>query len=391
MSDKKSFTAGSEGKGDCLATASLEGPPDIVVQTKSPALLERGIAAVVSETLDKLDAHDVRIELLVGGAWDYVIAARVEAAVRGIRDIGPMRPDVSRTPSERDRPRRSRLYAPGNQPRLLVGIDLYGADCVLLDLEDSVPVSEKASARILVKHVLAAVPFPEDVWVRINPLDSGGLDDIAEILIGRPHGVCLPKAESSVDIGRLSEALAEVEISLGLEAGTTWIMPILETAKGILHAEEIALADPRIAMLALGAEDYTRDVGALRSRRSLLFPRSQLIAAAKAAGVQASDTVFSDLEDEDGLAKESALAHELGFDGKGAINPRQLPIIHQAFTPKDEELGHAKAVVQAADEAEAQGLGVVTLNGRMVDRPVLKRAQRLMRYAAKLSGGDQDA
>jgi len=386
-----SFTAGSEGKGDCRVSASLEGPPDIVVETKSAELLERGIAAVAAETLDALDAHDVRLVLSVDGALDYVIRARVEAAVRGLREMAPLQSPVVRVRSEKDRPRRSRLYAPGNQPRLLVGIDLYGADCVLLDLEDSVPLAEKASARILVKHVLAAVPFPEDVWVRINPLDSGGLDDVAEVLIGRPHGVCLPKAESAEDVCALSRALADVETALDLDVGATWIMPILETSAGILHAEEIAAADGRVAMVAFGAEDYTRDIGALRSRRSLLFARSQLIAAAKAAGVQASDTVFSDLEDEEGLAEEAALARELGFDGKGAINPRQLPAIHAAFTPTDEELDHAKAVVQAADEAEAQGLGAVSLNGRMIDRPVLERAQRLMRYAAKLSGGGQNA
>lgn len=385
--------AGGEGKGDCLVAAEAGGDPRIIVETRSPELLESGITFVAAQTLERMGVKNVGLRLTVDGALDYVIAARVEAAVRGMESAEhePLRLSATRAISERDRPRRSRLYAPGNQPRVLVGIDLYGADCVLLDLEDSVPTSEKTAARILVKHALAAVPFSDDVWVRINPLEMGGREDVAEILIGRPHGICLPKAESARDVCALSEELDRIETALGIPSGSTWIMPILETAKGILHAEEIAAADPRIVMLAFGAEDFTRDVGALRSRRSLLFARSMLVAAAKAAGVQASDTVFADLGDEDGLEKESALARELGFDGKGAINPRQLATIHRAFTPTDEELAHARDVVDAAREAEAKGLGAVSLNGRMIDRPVLERAQRLMQYADRLAGGGRDA
>jgi citrate lyase subunit beta/citryl-CoA lyase len=318
-----------------------------------------------------------------------VIAARVEAAVRStLPELPPISPEVDRAGAERDAPRRSRLYAPGNNPRLLVGIELHGADCVLLDLEDSVPPSEKVAARTLVKHLLAAIEFPNEVWVRINPLDSGGRDDLPEVLRGRPHGIALPKAESCGDVVGLSRELERLEKELGIPAGTTWIMPILETAKGILHAEEIAGADPRVAVLAFGAEDFTRDLGARRTQESLLFARSMLVAAAKAALVQASDTVFSNVEDEVGLAAEAAHARDLGFDGKGAIHPAQIGPLHAVFSPSEKELDESRKIVAAAEEAEARGIGAIAIGGKMIDRPVLERARRVLRLADRLGRRD---
>ena len=380
---------GTDAKGDCIAVATSEKGPRLSVTTKASQLLESGLRNLAEETLSKLGVEDVCLDLADAGSLDYVVAARIEAAVRVARpqDGRPIVPEITRRRSDADRPRRSRLYAPGSNPRLLAGIDIHGADCVLLDLEDSVPLAEKAAARILVKHVLAAVAFTEEVWVRINGLDAGGEEDLQEVLLGRPNGVCLPKAESAADVARLAERLEALEKEFGLPAGSTWIMPIIETGKGVLHAEEIAGAHARIVMIAFGAEDYTRDVGALRSRRSQLFARSQIIAACAAAGIQASDTVYADVADDEGLAKEAELARELGFDGKGAINPRQLEAIHRAFTPSDQEVERARAIVEAAREAEGRGLGAVSLDGKMIDKPVLERAERLMRYAEKLSTG----
>jgi len=374
---------GSEEKGDCVVEIVRGGA--IEVETKNTDLLEEGIRTVARETISSLGAKG-GARVLDIGALDYVIAARIEAAVRTAHpdETRPLVPSVDRCATDRDRPRRSRLYAPGNRPRLLVGIEIHGADSVLLDLEDSVPPAEKASARILVKHLLAAVDFGGEAWVRINPLEVCGARDVEEVLLGRPHGICLPKAESAEDVRALSELLSRVESEHGIDEGTTWIMPIVETAKGILHAEQIAAADPRVVALAFGAEDFTRDLGALRTRDSLLCARSALVAAAKAAGIQASDTVYADIEDDAGLAEECAHARELGFDGKGAINPRQLPTIHRAFSPTAAELDHARRVVAAAEEAEAAGSGAIALDGKMVDRPVLERARLLIRYGEQL-------
>jgi len=378
---------GSETKGDCIAEIRSKGS-GTEVETKNAELLGDGIRAVAEETLSDLGCDDVALRVADFGALDYAIAARIEAAVRAARpEVKPIALDIQRAPSERDRPRRSRLYAPGNQPRLLAGIEIHGADCVLLDLEDSVPLSEKAAARILVKRLLAAVAFPEEAWVRINPLAAGGKEDVEEVLIGRPHGICLPKAESAQDVLDLCEVLSRVEADRGIDEGTTWVMPILETAKGVLRSEEIAAASDRVVMLAFGAEDYTRDVGARRTPDALLFARSRIVAGAAAAGIQASDTVFADVDDEVGLIEEAKRARDLGFDGKGAINPRQIDPIHRAFSPTAAELERARAIVAAAREAEERGLGAVALDGRMVDRPILDRAVRLIKYAERLTGG----
>jgi citrate lyase subunit beta / citryl-CoA lyase len=380
-------TVGSDARNDCRVTVARANSAAIEVETKAKDLVEPGIRTVVGRVLNRFGNPSLAVTVEDFGALDYVLEARIETAVREALSLEAMAPGKSpkRTVTIADRPRRSRLYAPGNTPRLLAGIEIHGADCVLLDLEDSVPVTEKSAARALVKHLLAAVAFPEDVWVRINSLDTGGEEDVREVLLGRPHGLCLPKAEAATDVKQLAALLDDVEDATGCEPGFTKIMPILETARGILHAEEIACSDPRVVILAFGAEDFTRDIGSLRSGRSLLFARSTIVAAAAAAGIQASDTVFADLSDEEGLAKECALARELGFDGKGAINPRQLAVIHDAFSPSEEELDYARRVVAAADEAEKSGSGAVALDGKMIDKPVVLRARRLIAYSERLS------
>lgn len=380
----KETIVGTEGKGDCRVRLAAADTPAIAINTSNPHLFAPGIEAVVTEVLAGLKSPPVNVEMTDQGALDYVIAGRVEAAVReAFPGIAPIRPQVERVPSDRDRLRRSRLYAPGNNPRVLVGIELHGADCVLLDLEDSVPPAEKFAARVMVKHLLSTIDFPE-VWVRINPLSTYGMDDISEIMLARPHGICLPKAESAGDVKALSSELSRLEETLGVEEGATLIMPIIETGKGVLHAEEIAAADPRVAVIAFGAEDYTRDVGARRTEEALLFPRTMIVAAAAAAGIQASDTVYADIDDEEGLIAETRHIRDLGFVGKGVINPRQIGPIHSVFSPSEEEIEQARRIVAAAQEAEAKGSGAVALGGKMIDRPVLERARRTLRLAEKI-------
>ena len=383
---------GSDAKGDCFVIVASSDAITIDITTKAASLVAPGIRKLIESELELYDSPPVSVRIEDYGALDYVLKARLETSLRtALPRVKRASRSVDRKETPCDRPRRSRLYAPGSNPRLLVGIEVHGADCVLLDLEDSVPVSEKASARILVKHLLSDIAFPEEVWVRINPLDSEGEEDVREVLRGWPHGLCLPKTETADDVVRLADLISTIEADSGLPEGFVKIMPIIETAKGVLHCAEIASADSRVVMTAFGAEDYTRDVGAQRSRRSLLFARSMLVAACAAAGIQASDTVYADLGDMEGLGKECALARELGFDGKGAINPRQLAVIHSAFSPSEEEMAYALRVVEAAEDAEKSGVGAVALEGKMIDRPVLERAQRLIRYGKRLVGGGDDA
>ena len=388
MSDQ--VVVGSENKSDCIVRVSRSGKTGINLTTGNEKLFGAGLRAVIEETLSALGNDRLRIDLEEHGALDCVIRARVEAAVReAFPDVSPWKTEVKRERSARDRLRRTRLYAPGNNPRLLAGIELHGADCVLLDLEDSVPPSEKFTARILVKHLLAVADFPE-VWVRINPLATYGRDDLAEVMLARPHGICLPKAESAADVVELAAELTRLEESLvtelGTDVGSTFIMPIIETGKGVLHAEEIACAHERVVIIAFGAEDYTRDVGARRTQDALLFARSMIVAACASAGIQASDTVYANTDDEQGLISEAEHIRDLGFVGKGAINPRQIEPIHRVFRPTKEEIAQARKIVAVAREAEAKGIGAVALGGKMIDRPVLERAKRTIALAEQLQG-----
>ncbi len=381
---QKAVTIGSEEKGDCLVSVSEGKGLEITITAPVPALVERGIRTVVERMAQTLGIATAKFVVEDKGALDYVLSARIEAAVRkAFPAVEAWRPSLDRKESRRDRLRRTRLYAPGNNPRLLAGIELHGADCVLLDLEDSVPPTEKASARLLVKHLLAAVPFPE-VWVRINPLSTYGGADLDEVMLAQPHGICLPKTESASDVTALAEILSRLEGEVGSEEGRTLIMPIIETGKGVLHVEEIAVADPRVAIIAFGAEDYTRDVGAMRTRDALLFPRSRIVAAAAAAGIQASDTVYADTEDEEGLIEETRHIQDLGFVGKGVINPRQISVIHRVFAPSEKDVEQAAKIVAAAEEAAARGVGVIAIGGKMIDQPVLERARRTLRLAAQV-------
>ena len=379
---------GSDAKRDCQVTVTTAPSLEIQIKASNQQLLEPGIRAVVEKTASALGVSKAKVAITDRGALDYVISGRVEAALRLTFPelTSATSRSIPREASERHRIRRSRLYAPGNNPRLLIGLELHGADCVVVDLEDSVPLSEKRATRILVKYMLTAVKFSE-VWVRINALDTYGRDDLAEILRGRPHGICLPKAESSADVISLSKEIEELESSYGISSGTTYIMPIIETARGVLHSEEIASADQRVVIIAFGAEDFTRDMGARRTEESLLFARSMIVTAAKAVGIQASDTVYSNLDDEKGLIAEAKQARNLGFDGKGVINPRQIEPIHAVFSPTEQEIEEARQIVAAAEEAEKHGLGAIAIEGKMIDKPVLARAQQTLELAALVNKG----
>lgn len=375
---------GSTNKGDCAVSITRCERQQINIVSENDHLFGVGLQSVVRESLATLEADQLCVDLEDHGAVDYVVKARLEAAVRAVMpQIEPMPVKPQKRRTLRDRLRRTRLYAPGNNPRLLMGVELHGSDCVLIDLEDSVPEAEKTVARILAKHLLAEVRFSE-VFVRINNLEACGRQDLAEVMLASPHGICLPKTESSSDVAKLEREIALLEGDLGIEPGSTLIMPIVETGKGVLNAPEIACASRRVAMMAFGAEDYTRDVGARRTQESLLYPRSRIVAACAACGIQSSDTVYANVEDNDGLINETRHIRDLGFSGKGAINPRQIRVIHEVFRPTDEEVARARQVVATATEAEAKGIGAVSLDGHMVDKPVLERAKQVIDLSLRI-------
>ncbi|MDD3179227.1 MAG: CoA ester lyase [Opitutaceae bacterium] len=281
--------------------------------------------------------------------------------------------------------RRSMLYVPGNMPSMLQNIPLFKCDSIIIDLEDGVNYAEKDAARILVTNFLQNYrKRSQEVLVRINPLyTKWGYDDLKMILPAGPDGIRFPMAETPELVRELDEALTKYEKQAGLEVGHFSILPSIETIKSVLNAYEIAKSSKRLTGLAFGAEDFTASMGIQRTRtgEELFHARMVVVWAAKAAGIQAIDTVFSDANDMEALLHETEMARKLGYTGKSMVNPRQIDVIHQAFAPKQEEIDHALKVVEAIKQARLMGTGVISLGGKMVDAPVVKRAVTTLQIA----------
>jgi citrate lyase subunit beta/citryl-CoA lyase len=277
------------------------------------------------------------------------------------------------------------LFVPGNNTGMIRDAGIYNADSIIFDLEDAVSVNEKDSARFLVFQALATLSYPKkELVVRINdPKTQTGRDDLEAMIKTGKAIIRLPKTESAQDIIDCAGIITAIEKKNKITVGTTRIIAAIESAAGILNAREIAFADKRLIGIALGAEDYVTDLRTTRSLDGieLLFGRSMVLLAARAAGIDAIDTVFSDVNDEDGLRKETILIKQLGFDGKSIINPRQVKIIHEIFTPTTGEIQNALAVLEAIRTAERKGSGVITLNGKMIDKPIVTRAARILDLA----------
>ena len=281
--------------------------------------------------------------------------------------------------------RRSLLYVPGNMPSMLQNIHIFNCDAVIIDLEDAVPMSEKDAARHLVKHfLLNYTDRNKEILVRINPLDSRwGYEDLKVVLPALPDGIRLPKADTPEIVERLDTLLTEFEEELDLEIGRFRVLPSLESALGVINSEYIAKASQRIFALAFGAEDYTAsmEIERTKSGEELFNARTRVLWAAKAAGIQAIDTIFADVGDMEGLRAETELAKRLGYTGKCLVNPRQIEVVHDVFAPKKEEVDYALQVIEAIQRARLLGTGVISLGGKMVDAPVVKRAARVLRTA----------
>jgi len=280
---------------------------------------------------------------------------------------------------------RSLLYVPGNMPSMLQNIPLFNCDGVIIDLEDAVPLSEKDAARILVKRFLETYRERNKVvLVRINPLDSKwGDDDLRVVLPALPDGIRLPKADTPEIVERLDTRLTEFEEELGEEIGRFRILPSIESALGILNAATIARTSKRVFALAFGAEDYTVSMEIERTKEGeeLFNARTRVLWSAKAAGIQAIDSIFADVNDMEGLRRETELIKRLGYTGKSLVNPRQIDVVHEVFAPKVDEIEYALQVIDAIKRARLMGTGVISLGGRMIDAPVVKRAVRVLRTA----------
>lgn len=281
--------------------------------------------------------------------------------------------------------RRSLLYVPGNMPSMLQNIPLFNCDAIQIDLEDAVPYSEKDAARILVRRFLEDYKNRnKEILVRINGLDTKwALDDLKTVLPALPDGIRLPKADSPEIVERLDTLLTEYEEELGLDIGHFRILPSIETAEGVINAVQTARSSPRLIGLAFGAEDYTAtmEIERTKSGEELFNARMNVLWGAKAAGIQAIDSIFADVNDMDALRKETELIKRLGFTGKCMVNPRQIDVIHDVFAPKQAEVDYALEVMDAIKRAREMGTGVISLKGKMIDRPVVVRAARVLNTA----------
>jgi len=393
MPDLRSATAGPLGddvRSDCHV--SFEPGADglvIDVESKVDYLFGESIETAAHRAASDLGVTTGRLRVVDRGALEWVLLARAETCLRLAGADGPaVLPEEwpgASTPRTRERLRRSRLYLPGNRPKLMLSAGLYGADGLILDLEDSVTPADKDAARFLVRNALIALDWgASERMVRVNQGDLG-LEDLRRIAYHNPHVVLLPKVEDPEEVRQAANLLREI-------AGdrAPYLMPILESPLGIHRAYEIAGADDLVVALTLGLEDLSAELGAPRTEAGWesFAARQVTVYAARAAGVQPIASVFSDIKDEAALARYVQRERGLGFDGVGCIHPRQIPVVHAEMTPTEAEAERSVKIVRAARDAERRGLGAVAVGSKMVDPPVVKQAFRTVDLA--VAGGVLD-
>jgi citrate lyase subunit beta/citryl-CoA lyase len=389
---------GGRVRSDCWIQVTLRdgGGVDVQLQSKVAAMYGEDIRRLIAEGCAALGVAHAAVIVEDQGALPFVLAARLEAAVRRadpgltaeyLLDASPR----CAYAGERERLRRSRLYLPGNEPKFFVNAGLHAPDGVILDLEDSVAPAEKDAARVLVRNALRAVDFRgAERMVRINQGERG-LEDLDWIVPHNVHLILIPKVEHPRQVDRIQNRIEDIQRERHID-GTIHLMPIIESALGAWRALEIAAAADTVVALAIGLEDYTADIGAERTLAGTesFWARAQVLNGARAAGVQPIDTVFSDVADMDGLRASVEEARSLGFVGKGCIHPRQIAVVHEAFAPRPAEIERARRIVLAFEQAEREGLAAVALGSKMIDPPVVKRALATVEAAVATGKLDPD-
>lgn len=287
--------------------------------------------------------------------------------------------------------RRTMLFLPGNTPNMLINGDVLGADSIILDLEDAVSPDEKDAARILVRNSLKYQKAHTcETIIRINPTDSDfWQQDLDEVIPYKPHLIMPTKVDSAEMIQKVSAYMAKVEEKNNMEVGSIGILPLIETALGVERAFEIGSSDSRVVGLFLGGEDLTADLQCKRTKggQEIFYSRSRIVCAARACGIEAYDTPFTDVEDTEGLITDTNLAKGLGFSGKAVISPRHVETVNELFSPTLADIDYAHDVMDAIEEGKRQGKGVISLRGKMIDAPIVKRAQQVLEMERQMSGG----
>ena len=389
----KKGAAGNKGpdiRSDCFVTLELcdKHGLEISIESKVGALFGDSIRTLASDILFHFEIEHAKLNIEDRGALDFVLAARIEAAIKRCVDTDKqylleLIPENGYHTAH-DRYRRSRLYLPGNSPKLMLNAGIHQPDGIILDLEDSVAPDKKDEARLLVRNALCQVDFyGAERMVRINQLPTG-LSDLEFVVPHNVNLILLPKCESAQQVQQVDNRIQEISKQHKIEQ-PVYLMPIIESALGVVNAYGIASASENVVALAIGLEDYTADLGAPRTNQGqeTFYARSTLVNAARAAGIQPIDSVFSDVSDMEALRAVVLESKSLGFDGMGCIHPRQIKVVHEAYAPGEDEIEKAKSIVKAFDQATSQGLGVVSLGSKMIDPPVVKRAQRTIDLATR--------
>ena len=387
-------TTGNKGdriRSDCQVKLQLQekGGINIKLQSKVERMFGEQIRQQALEVLEILGVTNATLEIEDTGALPFVIGARIEAAVKQLQSTRkswiPNVIEQNRYETGRERFRFSRLYLPGNSPSMMLNAGIHQPDGIILDLEDSVAPDRKAEARLLVRNALCQVDFyGAERMVRINQLPAG-LEDLDEVVPQHLHLVLLPKCEHGAQLVEVVERIQSI-LKAHKQEREIFLMPIIESCLGVENAFEIATASKSVVAMAIGLEDYTADLGVKRSEsgEESLYARTRLVNACKAAGIQPIDSVYSDVANMDGLKKNVLTSRSLGFEGMGCIHPRQVPVIREAFIPGEDEIEKAMQIVKAFEVAQARGSGVVALGSKMIDPPVVKRAQKTLELAKKI-------
>ena len=392
MEKQNKSSAGNRGnkvRSDCYIELELikSGGIKINLESKVESMYGDSIRSLIKDILKTFKIRNASVLIEDNGALPFTIAARVESAIKNIfpeKETEFLLPfnKNSLYKSTKDSLRRSRLYLPGNEPKYFINAGLHNPDGVILDFEDSVAPVSKHDAKFIVRNALRSVDFYRcERMVRINQLPAG-LEDLKFIVPHNIHVIIIPKAEHAEQIKQVEEIVLEIKKEKNIK-NDIFFMPIIESALGVINAYEIASASKNNCSLAMGLEDYTADIGTQRTEegRESFLARSMVVNAARAAGIQPIDTVYSDVTNMDGLRESVIEAKSLGFDGKGCIHPRQIEVVHKAFAPTEQEIEKAKKIVAAFEDAEKKGLGVVSIGSKMIDLPVVKRAQKTIELA----------
>lgn len=391
---EKIATTGNKGKGirsDCFVSLEITSSGGHIIELTSKVKLYYGdsILREAKEILNFFEIEHAKLIIEDAGALSFVISARIEAAIKQIMESDKeylfevLPENVYET--QKDAHRISRLYLPGNSPSMMINAPIHKPNGIILDLEDAVAPDKKPEARFVVRNALRSLNFyGAEKMVRINQIPKG-IDDLEYVI---PHGVNLllvPKCESAEQIHLLNEAIEAIKQKHNIQRNI-WLMPIIESALGVVKSYEIASSADNIVSIAIGLEDYTADLGTLRTSEGTesFFARSMVVNSARAAGVQPIDSVFSDVSDMEALHQNVLKSKALGFDGMGCIHPRQIRVIHEGYAPSDSEIEKAKKIFIAFEEAQAKGLGVVSLGSKMIDPPVVKRAVRSLNLAISM-------